>query len=180
MACQLGFSSAAPCEGFPRVDFPVRRCKPAFRPNGFSKSTTWAGAGNWLLEEKAGESVASWLMVRNGQGGMVRPRVHATFPRRGRFQLAPLVARSSVPFGLATRSLDLLPATEVIVLPRPARVDGERLLAWLSHAWSSREHERRKVRRVVEREAEVHGLAPIGPATRRAVSTGKPLPVATS
>jgi len=69
-----------------------------------------------------------------------------------------LTARSSFPFGLAGRAVHLLPAEELIVLPRPARVDGERLRAWLFRAWAGRDEERRKVRRVVEREAEVHGL----------------------
>jgi uncharacterized protein (DUF58 family) len=72
--------------------------------------------------------------------------------------LEPLAARSTYPFGLASRTVPLLPADELIVLPRPARVDGERLRAWLFRAWAGRDEERRKLRRVVEREAEVHGL----------------------
>ena len=115
-------------------------------------------AGNWTLEERVGDAAAAWLVIRSGPGTVFRPRVRATFPRRGRYEIRPLAARSSFPLGLAGRSMQLLPPAELIVLPRPARVDGERLRAWLFRAWAGRDEERRKVRRVVEREAEVHGL----------------------
>lgn len=114
--------------------------------------------GNWVLLEKSGDAVASWLVVRGGANAVFRPRVRATFPRAGRYQLDPVKARSSFPFGLAVKTITLAPAGEIIVLPKPARVDGERLRAWLFRAWAGREEERRKVRRIVEREAEVHGL----------------------
>lgn len=113
--------------------------------------------GTWTLLERVGEAGAAWLIVRSGPA-VFRPRVRATFPRRGRYTLEPLVARSTFPFGLASRTTQLLGTDELIVLPRPARVDGERLRAWLFRAWAGRDEERRKRRRVVEREAEVHGL----------------------
>ena len=83
--------------------------------------------------------------------------------------LQPLIARSAFPFGLVQKRHVLLPADEIIVLPRPARVDGERLRTWLFRAWAGRDDERRKLRRVVEREAEVHGLRDyrIGDSPRR-------------
>jgi len=114
--------------------------------------------GSWVLEERAGEAIASWLIVRAGFGTISRPRIRATFPRRGKYVLQPLTARSAYPFGLVQKRQVLLPADELIVLPRPARVDGERLRNWLFRAWAGRDDERRKLRRVVEREAEVHGL----------------------
>ncbi len=113
--------------------------------------------GNWILEERAGDNLARWLTVRLGDGSF-RVRVRATFPRRGKTVLAPLTARSAFPFGLYTRSIPLLAAEDLVVLPRPARVDGDRLRAWLFRSWSGREAERRKRRRIVEREAEIHGL----------------------
>ena len=119
--------------------------------------TTGPVAGNVVIEERVGDAAASWLVVRGGAAGVVRPRVRATFPRRGRYTLEPLAARSSFPFGLAGWTTTLLPADEVIVLPRPARVDGERLRTWLFRSWVAGD-ERRRVRRVVEREAEIHGL----------------------
>src|SRR5262245_53844670 len=115
-------------------------------------------AGSWVLEERVRGAQASWLIIRNGSGTEFRPRVRATFPRRGKFKIEPLTARSTFPFGLVGRRIELLPPDDLIVLPRPARVDGERLRAWLFRAWAGRDEERRKVRRVVEREAEVHGL----------------------
>lgn len=114
--------------------------------------------GSWVLEERVGDAVASWLVVRGGAGTVFRPRVRATFPRRGRYTVEPLTARSGFPFGLIRRRVVLAPADELIVLSRPARVDGERLRAWLFRAWAGSDEERRRVRRVVEREAEVHGL----------------------
>jgi uncharacterized protein (DUF58 family) len=114
--------------------------------------------GNWVLEERIGDASASWLIVRTGRASEFRPRVRATFPRRGRYRLEPLVAYSSYPFGLISKSVFLIPADEVIVLPKPARVDSERLRAWLFRAWAGRDEERRKIRRLVEREAEIHGL----------------------
>ncbi|MSR53079.1 MAG: DUF58 domain-containing protein [Gemmataceae bacterium] len=114
--------------------------------------------GSWVLEERVGEAVAFWLIVRAGFDQVARPRIRATFPRRGKFVLQPLIARSSFPFGLVSKRHVLLPADEIVVLPRPARVDGERLRAWLFRAWAGRDDERHKMRRVVECEAEVHGL----------------------
>lgn len=126
-------------------------------------------AGTWTLEERVREAAAIWLIVRRGSGTVFRPRVRATFPRRGKYAIEPLKARSTFPFGLVGRSIELLPADELIVLPRPARVDGERLRSWLFRAWAGRDEERRKVRRVVEREAEVHGLRDyrVGDSPRR-------------
>ena len=117
-----------------------------------------AATGSWVLEEQVGEACAAWLIVRTGRAAVFRPRVRATFPRRGRYVLEPLVARSSYPFGLAGRSIQLLPADEVIVLPKPARVDCEKLRTWLFRAWAGGDDERRRLRRVVERESEIHGL----------------------
>jgi len=117
-----------------------------------------AATGSWVLEEQVGEAYAAWLIVRTGRAAVFRPRVRATFPRRGRYVLEPLVARSSYPFGLAGRSIQLLPADEVIVLPKPARVDCEKLRTWLFRAWAGGDDERRRLRRVVERESEIHGL----------------------
>jgi uncharacterized protein (DUF58 family) len=117
-----------------------------------------SATNNWVLEERAGDAVASWLIVRAGSTKVFRPRVRALFPRRGKFRLEPLIARSSFPFGLAVKSTHLLPAEEIIVFPKPARVDSERLRAWLFRPSHGHDEERRRVRRVVEREAEIHGL----------------------
>src|SRR5215213_3343996 len=113
--------------------------------------------GTYVLEERVGGSAASWLVVRAGHGAAFKPRVRATFPRRGRYTLEPLTVRSSYPFGLAGRVVALLPADDVIVLPRPARVDTERLRTWMFRAWVAGD-DRRRLRRVVERAAEIHGL----------------------
>jgi uncharacterized protein (DUF58 family) len=114
-------------------------------------------AGMYVLEERVGRAAAAWLVVRAGRGAAFKPRVRATFPRRGRYTLEPLTVRSSYPFGLAGRAVQLLPPDDVIVLPRPARVDLERLRTWMFRSWAAAD-ERRKQRRVVERAAEIHGL----------------------
>lgn len=126
-------------------------------------------SGVYSLEERIGDAEAKWLVLRTGQSTVFRPRIRATFPRRGKYTLQPLKARSSFPFGLAPKSIRLLPADELIVLPNPAWIDQERMTTWLFRAWSGRDEERRKLRRVVEREAEVHGLRDyrVGDSPRR-------------
>lgn len=114
--------------------------------------------GVYSLEERIGDASATWLVMRTGQSTVFRPRVRATFPKRGQYTLQPLLARSTFPFGLASKKVRLLPADDVTVLPDPAWIDPERLTTWLFRAWSGRDEERRRIRRVVEREAEVHGL----------------------
>src|SRR5262245_26170842 len=44
-------------------------------------------AGSWVLEERVREAAAAWLIVRRGSGVVFRPRVRATFPRRGRYNI---------------------------------------------------------------------------------------------
>lgn len=114
--------------------------------------------GAWTLEERVRESCASWLVFRSGAAAAFRPRIRAMFPSRGKYTIVPLIARSTYPFGLIGRSLELLPADEIISLPKPARVDVERMRDWMYRAWMGVDDQRRKLRRVVERAAEVHGL----------------------
>ena len=138
---------------------PPRAPATAGVPTEWGLEVTDAGpvGGNWTLEERVGDQVARWLALRSGPGTFrVRPRF--TMPTRGKHTLAPLIARSTFPFGLWTRTVSLLPAEEFIVLPRPARVDGERLRGWLFRRRAGHDAETRTIRRVVEREAEIHGL----------------------
>lgn len=113
--------------------------------------------GNWALTERVGEREFSWLVLRTGPGQM-RAYARGTIERRGRYIIAPLTGRSSFPFGLWTWTVELLPADELIVLPRPARVDGERLRSWMFNRLAGSDVDRRAIRRVVDREAEIHGL----------------------
>jgi uncharacterized protein (DUF58 family) len=149
---------------------PPRSPATAGVPAEWGLDVTDAGpvGGNWILEERAGNQSARWLALRSGPGAFsVRPRF--TIPTRGKHTLAPLTATSTFPFGLWTRTVRLLPAEEFIVLPRPARVDGERLRGWLFRRRAGHDAETRTVRRVVEREAEIHGLRDyrVGDALRR-------------
>ncbi|HVK07264.1 MAG TPA: DUF58 domain-containing protein [Gemmataceae bacterium] len=139
-------------------------------PTEWAVTVTDAGpvGGNWILEETAGGRSSRWLALRSGPATFtVRPRF--TIPTRGKHTLAPLTAHSTFPFGLWTRTVKLLPAEEFIVLPQPARVDGERLRHWLFRRRAGHDAETRTVRRVVEREAEIHGLRDyrVGDAPRR-------------
>lgn len=115
------------------------------------------GNGYWMLEEQAGSQLHSWLIPPSPSTDW-HIRVAATFPQRGRQSIAPLLASSGFPFGLCRRTRELLPATAFIVLPQPARVDAELLQRWLQHTFEGRDEERRRVRRVVQHEAELHGL----------------------
>ena len=114
--------------------------------------------GSCVVEERTAGAMASWLIVRSVPGGVFRLRARLTFSSRGKHRVEPFVGISGYPFGLFRRSVELLPAEEIIVLPKPARVDGERLRAWLLRAWAGRDNEQRRLRRVVDREAEIHGL----------------------
>jgi uncharacterized protein (DUF58 family) len=112
--------------------------------------------GYWMLDEHAGPADATWLVPPELPA--VQVRMVATYPRRGRYPLAPLQASCGYPFGLCRRTVALLPAAEFIVQPQPARVDVEMLQAWLGRRQLVREEERRRLRRTVDREAELHGL----------------------
>ena len=130
-------------------------------------------AGNCILDERVGEATASWLIVRAVPEATSARELRATFPRRGQFALEALEVRSTYPFGLAGRTVRLLPPDELIVLPRPARVDGERMRSWLFHAWAGGDDERRRRRRVVDAKPRFTDCATIGRAIRRAACTGK-------
>jgi uncharacterized protein (DUF58 family) len=114
--------------------------------------------GSWVLEERLDSTTASWLIVRQAINTKFRARFKQIIPQRGLHKIYPLRARSSYPLGLFTRSVDLLPEDQVIVLPRPARIDIERLQDWLSKAVIGPEDYSRQLHRVVEREGEIHGL----------------------
>lgn len=116
------------------------------------------GTGNCLLIESTDESECRWFFVRtpNERIEIIRSRLQLN--TRGRHLLLPLKAVTSYPFGLIQQQEELLGTEEIVVLPRPARVDGERLRTWLLRAWAGRDEEQRRLRKVVDREAEIHGL----------------------
>ncbi|WP_157369271.1 DUF58 domain-containing protein [Zavarzinella formosa] len=116
------------------------------------------GTGNCQLEESTNEGECRWFFVRTPAPRVETIRCRLTLSTRGRHPLLPLKAITSYPFGLIHQSTELLPGDELIVLPRPARVDGERLRTWLLRTWAGRDEEQRRLRKVVDREAEIHGL----------------------
>ena len=116
------------------------------------------GTGNCQLEESTAEGESRWFFVRTREPRVEVVRCRLTLSTRGRHALRPLRAVTSYPFGLVKHSRELLPGDDLIVLPRPARVDGERLRTWLLRTWAGRDEEQRRLRRVVDREAEIHGL----------------------
>lgn len=117
-----------------------------------------SGTGNCQLEEANSSDECRYFFVRTHHPRVELIRIRLTFPQRGRHEILPMRAITSFPFGLIHQSLDLLPSTSLIVLPRPARVDGERLRDWLLRSWAGRDEEQRRIRKVVDREAEIHGL----------------------
>jgi len=116
------------------------------------------GTGNCQLEESTAEGESRWFFVRTRAPRVEVVRSRLTLSTRGRHALRPLRAVTSYPFGLVKHATDLLPGDDLIVLPHPARVDGERLRTWLLRTWAGRDEEQRRLRRVVDREAEIHGL----------------------
>ena len=116
------------------------------------------GTGNCQLEEANRDQECRFFFVRTHHPRVELIRCRLMFPMRGRHDILPMRAITSFPFGLIHQSVELIPSVSLIVLPRPARVDGERLRTWLLRTWAGRDEEQRRLRKVVDREAEIHGL----------------------
>ena len=103
----------------------------------------------------------SWFVGRLGRGGESF-RGHVVLPRRGRYAWGPVAASSGYPFGLITRRKTLVPAEEVIVLPRLGRLHRGlfRRLLWCTSAEAER---RRRPRRHPAAQDQFHGLRPFRP-----------------
>jgi len=99
-----------------------------------------------------------WMVLRMQQGQNVRIRWQRVFAQRGRHQLGALRSIARFPFGLYSRSQELAPATECIVLPRIGALNGEMLRHWLNRAGKGDGRQRRRKLQRALLGAEIHGL----------------------
>jgi uncharacterized protein (DUF58 family) len=104
----------------------------------------------WYLDHVEGQS-------RRSCHGEVR------LPGRGAHTWGPLVVSSGHPFGLVRRRFVLSGPVEVLVLPRPARLDRDRLRRQLRGIDPRGERVRRRGWRHETAQADFHGLRPFRP-----------------
>jgi uncharacterized protein (DUF58 family) len=111
------------------------------------------------IEDAGSSHRLKWFAARlDGEGQSFRGQV--VLPRRGRYAWGPLAATSGYPFGLVHRRKILLPAEEVIVLPRLGRLHRGlfRRLLWSRSA--DAERQRRQPRFHPAAQDQFHGLRP--------------------
>jgi uncharacterized protein (DUF58 family) len=104
----------------------------------------------WYLDRLEGQS-------RRSCHGEVR------LPGRGAHAWGPVIVSSGYPFGLVRRKVVLSGPTEVLVLPRPGRLDRERLRYQLRGIDPRGERVRRRGWRHETAQADFHGLRPFRP-----------------
>jgi uncharacterized protein (DUF58 family) len=90
-------------------------------------------------------------------------RGHVVLPRRGCYAWGPVLASSGYPFGLAYRRKELIPAEEVIVLPRVGRLHRGLFRRLLRGAASDPDRRRRLPRPHAAAQDQFHGLRPFRP-----------------
>ena len=113
------------------------------------------------LADRGTGLTATWLfLVQLRRHESVRFAREVTLPRRGRFRWQALSATSGYPFGLVRRSVDLVPAEDIIVLPQLGRLHRGRLRRFLTCEAAMADGLRSWPRPVVAAHAEFHGLRP--------------------
>lgn len=105
---------------------------------------------DWYLDAVAGHA----RRVLRGQ---------IVLPRRGWYEFAPLLAVSTYPFGLWQRSVVIGPASRVLLLPRPGKIQRERLRHQLRGIDPGGERVHRYGLRHDAAQADFHGLRPFRP-----------------
>jgi uncharacterized protein (DUF58 family) len=138
--------SDAPC----RVELSLHNSSARPCQGVLLEDTTLGGLQTWYLDQVAGQD-------RRRCQGEVR------LPRRGRYVWGPLVASSGHPFGLVRRRVVLIAPTGVLVLPRPGRLDRDRLRNQLRGVDPRGERVRRRGWRHEAAQADFHGLRPWKP-----------------
>ncbi|MEZ6141492.1 MAG: DUF58 domain-containing protein [Zavarzinella sp.] len=114
--------------------------------------------GDFLVVESYGGVSSAWWISGLSPGMNYTLAVRARFSRRGRYLIVPMLAMDGSPFGLVRRSNVVAEGDEIIVFPRPATVDLDRLRGLLRWTWARTDDERHQVRRMMETGLEIHGL----------------------
>jgi uncharacterized protein (DUF58 family) len=117
---------------------------------------------NWTLHDASPSHAVAWFVTGEAPGEQARLRAEVTFADRGTVNCRPLVATSSVPFGLAQKRLEFESQDQVVVYPAVGQVNLPRLRRWLMQ--SSRPDERmHRSRRRLAQDVEFHGLRSFRP-----------------
>jgi uncharacterized protein (DUF58 family) len=110
--------------------------------------------------EDAGQS---WYIERLEGGARHACPGVLTLPGRGWHDLGPILLSSSHPFGLVRRQVAAPAGGRILVLPRPARLDRERLRHQLRGADPRGERIKKRGWRHDTAQADFHGLRPFRP-----------------
>ncbi len=112
------------------------------------------------LGDNAPARSLAWFVERLARSPELILREKVVWPQRGRHAWGPVRAISGHPFGLVSRSAQLAPAGEILVLPRLGNVERSRLRRYLrsTEMREQRAHVRRAGLRHAVAQDEVHGL----------------------
>jgi uncharacterized protein (DUF58 family) len=144
-------------EGRRRIDelvFAGQACEVVVRVRNLGRR----GLPGLRIEDEGPDHSLGWFVERlEGQAEQTF-RGTITLPRRGRYSWGPVMVASGYPFGLVWRQTELVPAEEVIVLPRLGVLHRGRLRRRLLHGSLTRERERRRPQRHPGARDEFHSL----------------------
>jgi uncharacterized protein (DUF58 family) len=110
------------------------------------------------VEDHGPEHALAWFTPGLQGGRELAFRGEVILPQRGRYAWGPVTAVSGYPFGLLHRRKALVPAEEVIVLPRLGRLHLGRFRCHLRGADPRRDHARQRPLSHPAAQAEFHGL----------------------
>ncbi len=116
-----------------------------------------------LLDDLVSGQPRSWYLDRVEGHARRLCQAEVRLPQRGWHAWGPLSVSSGYPFGLVRRRVVLAPVEHVLVLPRPGRLDRERLRHQLRGADPQGERVRRRGWRHEAAQADFHGLRPFRP-----------------
>jgi uncharacterized protein (DUF58 family) len=115
------------------------------------------------LEDTISRQQRSWYLDRVEGHDRRLCQAEVRLPLRGWHAWGPLAVSSRYPFGLVRRRVILSGPDRVLVLPRPGRLDRERLRHQLRGADPQGERVRRRGWRHEAAQADFHGLRPFRP-----------------
>lgn len=118
---------------------------------------------NVRLDDAGPHHAATWFLPTLPARSRHVASTEILLPKRGPYDLPPITASSTAPFGLWERRLPLGPASKVCVLPRPGKISRERLRHYLKAADPHGERVHRHGWRHETAQADFHGLRPFRP-----------------
>lgn len=122
----------------------------------------WSVKGLWVEQAGPGHH-AGWLLDALEPDGRRAVRCEVVPPRRGWYELGPVVAASGHPFGLWQLAVEAAGPQRLLVLPRPGKVERDKLRRFLRGASPRGERTRHKGTPHQMARADFHGLRPYRP-----------------